>query len=219
MFAINIWLVHLKSVFFRNLYPECLSAEQPSEECVRTVITYSALCSSRQLPHVVRCWLEPVAVCTHKACIMLSCCGPWAVFHWPSAIKLAFHANENMGSISVGTIEQQVTGVHSEWKKRIEPFLRVSTLCSHNSTWTKQADVKDNRLSLKLNSCLKATLVLYLIVHDYLFAQVVCSSHRLKLIFALRWECYGNTEWRREKENQGSENTANKLRPRNEQHI
>lgn len=50
---------------------ESVTAQQPSKECVRKVNTYSALCYSRQLPHVVRCWLEPVAICTDKVSIML----------------------------------------------------------------------------------------------------------------------------------------------------
>lgn len=46
-------------------------AQQSSKEYARKVITYSALSYFRQLPHVVRCWLEPVAVCADKASFML----------------------------------------------------------------------------------------------------------------------------------------------------
>lgn len=68
-----------------------MTAQQPSEEYMRKVITYSAVVYFRQLPHVVRCWLEPVAVWADKASFMLrELCFLWTAFPLAIIYKAGF---------------------------------------------------------------------------------------------------------------------------------
>lgn len=68
MFGLTHHKIHMMAYY---LFPVSLMAQQSNKEYVRKVITYSALSYFRQLPHVVRCWLESVAVCADKASFIL----------------------------------------------------------------------------------------------------------------------------------------------------
>lgn len=59
--------------FYMNTYylsPTSLLLVSSQAKSVWVKLSHTEFSVSRQLPHVVRCWLEPVAVCIDKASIM-----------------------------------------------------------------------------------------------------------------------------------------------------
>lgn len=73
-----------------------LTVKHFRKECEGKAITYSPLSYFRQLPHVVRCWPQPVAVCCRQG---FYCAERSSLYgqrlRCSLVIRLAFHARES----------------------------------------------------------------------------------------------------------------------------